>query len=317
MSRALIVSAEAVLAAIVGGVVVGGALGWTLAGLAVAGAGGLLVARRARPAADREDDTGAAPLLAALRVQGVTSRSSGEVGVVSDGQGFAAGLELDVARGALLDLAALCAVADDDPSRPSAVQVRVTTYAPPTRRAGTTSAAAHRRLHVLLRLEPVWASDVVAGHGGGAKGARAALVAAVDRLAARLRRAGVPNRVLDPATFNALLAEDTAPDVQSRVFTADAAARTDLDRLLALTQRVTPERSIVSMCVDLAGGDQWRSFAAVLVGGRDPFQTDAAGAAVLADPCVLGVAPPAALAAVLPLGGGPGDLVSVLTLGRA
>jgi hypothetical protein len=269
----------------------------------------------------RSQDTGGNDLVTQLRVHGVTSRSSGDVGVVADGQGFAAGLELDVAKGALLDVGALCAVAAEDPSRPSMVQLRLTSYAPPgagaPRRARGPSMAVHRRLHVLLRLEPAWASDVVAGHGGGAAGSRAALVAAVDRLAARLRRAGLVNRVLDTGALNALLTEDTAAELRARVFTADPATRADLDRLMVLVQQVAAERAIVSLCVDLVSSDQWRSFGAVLIGGRDAYQTDAAGAAVLADPCVVGLAPAAALATVLPLGGGPGDLAPVLTLARA
>ncbi|HZC69213.1 MAG TPA: type VII secretion protein EccE [Jatrophihabitans sp.] len=319
-TRALIVAAEAALAAIVGGVVIGGVLGWAVVGVAVVVIAVAALLARSSWAAGRAPDTGAADLVTRLRVQGVPSRSSGDVGVVSDGQGFAAGLELDVAKGALLDVAALCAVAADDPSRPSIVQLRLTTYAPPgagaPRRARGPSMAVHRRVHVLLRLEPTWASDVVASHGGGAQGSRAALVAALDRIAARLRRAGIANRVLDTGALNALLTEDTAPELRARVFTVDLGARADLDRLIGLVHRIAPERAIVSVCVDLASSDQWRSFAAVLIGGRDPYHTDAAGAAVLADPCVVGVAPATALATVLPLGGGPGDLTPVLTLAR-
>jgi hypothetical protein len=322
-TRALIVAGEGALAAVVGGIVVGGGLGWALVGLAaLCVVIGPLAARGAGPVATPGEGAGAAGQIAKLRVHGVTSRSSGEVGVVSDGPGFAAGLEVDVAKGAVLDLAALCAVAAGDPSRPSVVQVRLTTYAPSApagmqRRAGAAAIAVHRRLHVLLRLDPAWAGDVVARHGGGAQGSRAALVAAVDRIGARLRRAGLANRVLDTAALNALIAEDTATDVRARLFTADAANGADLDRIIDLLQYVAPERSVVSMCTDLVSSDQWQSFAAVLVAGRDPYQVDEAGAAVLADPCVVGVAAPATLAAVLPLGGGPGDLASVLTLARS
>jgi hypothetical protein len=323
-SRLLIVAAEAGLAAVVGGAVLGGALGWTVAGAAVAAGGlGMLLAggRSVLGASGQHRD--AAELIANLRVHGAVSRSSGDVGVLNDAQGYAAGLELDIARGALLDLAGLCVLVADDPSRPSALQIRLTTYAPPAPGSGVfgrprgDSIAVHRRLHILLRLEPAWASDVVAAHGGGAQGSRAALVAAVDRLAARLRRSGVLNRVLDTAALTALLAEDTAADLRARVFTADVDTQADLDRLIGVLQQAAPERSILSVSVDLASSDQWQSFAAVLVGGRDAAHTDAAGAAVLADPCVVGVAPASAGTAVLPLGGGPGDLTSVLTLARS
>lgn len=321
-TRALVVAGEVALAAAVGGVVVGGALGWTIAALAVVPVAlgvamlrgsWLPTERRWRPTG--ADSTG-------MRVQGVLSRSSGEVAVIGDAQGYAAGVELDTTKGALVDLASLCASAADDPSRPSAVQVRVTTYAPSAPGSGTVrgraaTSALHRRVHIVLRLEPSWAGDVVASHGGGAAGGRAALVAAVDRLSARLRRAGTSNRILDPAALNALLAEDTAPELRSRVFAADASSQADVDRLVGLLQQAAPERSVLSVCVDLASSEHWQSFVAVLVGGRDPGRTDAASAAVLNDPAVAGVAPSAAITAVLPLGGGPGDLAAVLTLARA
>lgn len=321
-TRLLIVAAEATLAAVVGGVVLGGALGWTVAGAAVAAALGLVLARTGSLGSSGQHGDPAA-LIANLRVHGVVSRSSGDVGVINDVQGYAAGLELDIAKGALLDLAALGALAADDPSRPSALQVRLTAYAPPAPGSGVfgrprgAAIAVHRRLHILLRLEPAWASDVVAGHGGGAQGSRAALVAAVDRLAARLRRSGVPNRVLDTAALTALLAEDTAADLRARVFTADVGGQADLGRLIGVLQQAAPERSVLSISLELASSDQWQSYAAVLVGGRDAAHTDAAGAAVLADPCIVGVAPASAGTAVLPLGGGPGDLTSVLTLARS
>jgi hypothetical protein len=319
--RTLVVAAEAAVAAIVGGVVVGGAPGWTVAVVGVlAGALLGLVLVRAPARLGGRLSSAAADVASELTVQGVASRSNGEVGVVGDAQGYAAGVELDVVRGALVDLGALCAVVAEDPSRPSGLQIRVTTYAPPVppgtpprRHAG----AVHRRLHVLLRLEPAWATDIVARHGGGVQGSRAALVAAVDRIAARLRSAGVANRVMDAAAMNALVAEDTARELHTRVFAADAASRADLDRLGALLERVAPERAILSIGVDLTNADHWQSFVAVLVGGRDAAQADAASAAVLADPSVVGVAPPSAVATVLPLGGGPGDLAPVLTLARA
>jgi hypothetical protein len=322
-TRGLIVLAEVTIAAVAGGIVLGDALGWTVAALAVVVAGAVLIAARGswlRGAAEQLVDP--AELVSRLRVLGVQSRSSGDVGVITDGQGFAAGVEIDIAKGALFDLATLAGVVAADPSRPSAVQMRLTTYAPPApgsgffRRPPAAAVAVHRRLHVLLRLEPAWAGDVVAGHGGGARGSRAALVAALDRLAARLRRAGITYRVLDTAALNALLAEDTAADLPTQLFTADLGSPADLERLIGVLQRTAPERSIVSLCVDLASSDQWQSFAAVLIGARDAEQVAAVAASLLADRAVLGAAAPSALATVLPLGGGPGDLASVLTLAR-
>jgi hypothetical protein len=320
-TRMVVVAAEAAVAAVVGGIAVGGALGWTVAALgALAGAVVGLVLFDRRPRLMALQQPAANDVTARLNVHPVVSRSSGEVGVLGDAQGYAAGVELDIARGALVDLGALCAVAAADPSRPSALQIRVTTYAPPAPPGAAprrVAGAVHRRVHVLLRFDPAWTADVVAAHGGGAQGSRAALVAAVDRLAARLRGAGIANRVLDAAAVNALVAEDTSPDLHTRVFAADATSRGDLDRLAAVLERVAPERAILSIGVDLTNADEWQSFVAVLVGGRDAGPADAASAAVLADPSVAGVAPPSAIATVLPLGGGPGDLAPVLTLVRA
>jgi hypothetical protein len=322
-TRALIVAGEATLAAVVGGAVIRGSLGWTIVGVAVVLAAVVLAGVRGSWLSDTTDRSAdPAELLAKLRVVGVESRSSGEVGVIGDGQGYAAGLEVDISKGALLDLATLCGVVAADPSRPSALQMRLTSYAPPVpgsgvlRRPRGPSIAVHRRLHLLLRLEPSWAGDVVARHGGGAQGSRAALVAALDRLAARLRRAGISSRVLDTGALNALLAEDTAADLPTRLFVADPGSREDLERLFAVLQRTGPERSIVSLGVDLASSDQWQSFAAVLIGARDADQAAAVGSALLADSAVVDVAPPSAISWVLPLGGGPGDLASVLTLAR-
>jgi hypothetical protein len=319
--RGLVIAAEAAVAALVGGVAIGGALGWTIAVLAVGVAVLVPVAARASWFAIGPAHAGAAgELIAKLRVHGVQSRSSGDVGVISDGQGFAAGLELEIDKGALLDLRTLCGVLADDPSRPSAVQVRLTSYAPPMpgtlRRPRPASVAVHRRLHVMLRLEPTRAGDVAARRGGGAYGSRAALVAAIDRLAARLRRAGIAARVVDSDALSALLAEDTAADLRARVITADPGSRDDLVRLIGLLQHTAPERSVLSVCIDLESNDQWQSFAAVLVAGHDASHADEVAAAVLGDACVIGVAPSSAIAAVLPLGGGPGDLASVLTLAR-
>src|SRR5206468_12649169 len=127
--------------------------GVLVAAAVLAGARGSWLSGGPRPVAP--DD--AVELISRLRVLGVTSRSSGDVAVISDGQGFAAGVEIDVAKGALFDLATLVGVAGADPSRPAAVQLRLTTHAPPAAGIGAArpavAVAVHRRLHVLLRLE--------------------------------------------------------------------------------------------------------------------------------------------------------------------
>jgi hypothetical protein len=322
-TRAWLLTGEVLLAAAVAGVALRSALGWTVLGVAVAIAlAAVAAARTGWPGEPRTVESDSERLLADLRVVAATSRSTGEVGVLADGQGFVAGLEVDLARGAVLDLGALCGMVGTDASRPSAVQLRLTTYAPPAppsgafRNARDLSTAVNRRLHLLLRLEPARAGDVVARHGGGAQGSRAALVAAVDRLAARLRRAGVGNRVLDAAALNGLVAEDTAGDLPRRLFTADLGEQRDLDRIVGVLDRAAPERCVLSVCVEFAGGDQWLTSGTLLIGSRNLDQAAAVAAALRGEGAVLAAAGPEALARVLPLGGGPGDLTSVLTLAR-
>jgi len=321
---AVIVTAEAVLAGVVGGVAIRGAVGYTIAGVAVLAA--VLIAAGARGSWLSEAgsaDIAPDQLLARLRVVGEVSRSTGEVGVIGDGQGYAAGLDIDAADGAVLGLDGLADLVCADPSRPSVLQVRVTSYSPPASRVSAARAAnlagvaVHRRVHVLLRLDPVWVSDVVARHGGGAQGARSALVAAVERLSVRLRRSGVANRVMDAGMLGALLAEDTAADLPVRRYVAEPGSSGDLRRLLNLLQRTGPERAVLSVCVDLAGNDQRLSRTALLVGCRDAEQAGVVQAALLADPAVTGGAPPELTAVILPLGGGPGRLTPALSLARS
>ena len=322
--RGVIVAAEAVLAAVAGGILVGGYPGWLIAVSGVL-VGLVLVAFAVRgrvgfadPAqAEIDPDT-------ELRVLRVSSRSSGEVGVLGDPQGIAAGLELAVRDGVGIDLDAVSKLVANDPSRPSALQLRVTGYAPPppsqaafARPSGSYAPVLHRRVHVLLRLEPVWASDVVRSHGGGAEGSRAALVAAVDRLAAWLRRHGIPNRTLDPDALNALLREDTSTDLVTASIAADPVSTHDLARLLDRLDRCGATRTVLSVCADLTVSDHWRTFAVLNLACTEPARLRPACRKILADPAALGVAPASALSAVLPLGGGPGDLTSALTLARS
>jgi len=326
-TRVVIVAAEGVVAAIVGGVAIGGTIGWIVVGLAIVSVPVLLVvAGRARRGRAGIGAPGSAEFLTRLRVLAVQSRSSGEVGVVSDGQGYAAGVEVEVRRGADLDLDLFGTIVAADPSRPSALQVRTTLQAPPVatrvmgaivlrRREG--SVAVQRRVHILLRLEPTWAGDVVESHGGGARGSRAALVAAVDRFSARLRREGIANRVLDAAAASQLLAEDSAPGRAARTLAADPGSPDDVARLTGLLAEVGPERGVFSVCIDLASSDQWQTFAALHVAARNARECDTAAAALLADPAVRGETTGEGIAAIVPLGGGPGDLASVLTLARA
>ena len=319
-----VVAVEVVVAAVAVGVARHDPFGWVLAAVFVLAAPLVLLVprRRRRPAVATTAD----PSLATgtrVRVLTATSRSSGEVGVVVDEQGYAAALEISLARGAVLDLGAVVADLAADPSHLCAVQVRITSYSPPGnhpahlggRRSGT-YVPVHRRTHLVLRFEPARARDVVQSRGGGSEGSRAALVAALDRAALRLRRAGIVNRIVDAAALDRMISEDTRADAANRLFAVDLAQDGDIQRLLDTLQVHRLQRSVVSLCVDLAIGDQWRSTGAVQITGTDEQSLDAATAMLRIDDALIGVAARVDITRVLPLGGGPGDLAAVVTLER-
>ncbi|WP_375484672.1 type VII secretion protein EccE [uncultured Jatrophihabitans sp.] len=317
---AVVIAAEAVAAAVVIGVARHDAFGWTLAALFVLAVPVLLLASRA---VGRHADEVRREPVSRVRVTTATSRSSGEVGVLVDEQGYAASLEVSLARNATLDLGAVVADLADDPSRLSAVQLRITSYSPsgtqPEQLGGRRRGQyvpVHRRAHLVLRFEPARARDVVQSRGGGSGGSRAALVAALDRAALRLRRDGIVNRVADAATLETLLGEDTRADVPTRLFAVDFAQGGDIQRLLDVVALHRPQRSVVSLCVEFAAADRWRSTGSVQITGDDERALDAVTATLRADDAVVGVAAPSDITRVLPLGGGPGDLAAVVTLER-
>ncbi|SHG12763.1 Putative type VII ESX secretion system translocon, EccE [Jatrophihabitans endophyticus] len=317
----LVLVVEGVIAAIAAGVALRGTFGWALVVVAALFVPVFVAWRRGRllrPVRVTDDPQ----LLQRLHVVGVTSRSSGDVGVVGDRQGYAAGLELTAASGARVDLGAVAADLAADPCHPSSVQLRITALAPPGtrtrgyggRRRGT-AVPVHRVVHLVVRFEPGRAGDVVESHGGGAAGSRAALVAALDRAASRLRRAGTPVRVLDTAAISAVLSDDTA-DVPARLLVADCTFAGDVQRLLDLLTGTAPQRSVLSLCVDLADADRWHTHAVVQVADPDAGLLASSVDVLRADDAIIGLAPRSAMASLVPLGGGPNDILSVLTLAR-
>jgi type VII secretion protein EccE len=169
-----------------------------------------------------------------LHVVEVTGRGAAPLGVIGDGQGFAAVLELEVAGNLRLDLAALAAQVRADPAELAGFQVLIEQFPLPAldvterfgptmvyRRLPTTAVPVLRRVWLVLRHEPLWAPEATERRGGGAAGARTALVAAAARLRVHLVDNGFQVHLLGLAATTELLAGVGDPSQQGR-FHADA-----------------------------------------------------------------------------------------------
>ncbi|HTI27207.1 MAG TPA: type VII secretion protein EccE, partial [Kutzneria sp.] len=126
-----------------------------------------------------------------LHVVEVTGRGAAPLGVIGDGQGFAAVLELEVAGSLRLDLAKLTRQVQADPAELAGFQVLIEQFPLPAldvterfgptmvyRRLPTSAVPVLRRVWLVLRHEPLWAPEATERRGGGAAGARTALMAA-------------------------------------------------------------------------------------------------------------------------------------------
>ncbi|MPQ97023.1 hypothetical protein GB931_03600 [Modestobacter sp. I12A-02628] len=276
-------------------------------------------------ATDRDD---AHRLPWGLAVSDVVSRTSGPIGVLADAQGIAATLEVDVgadpSASLRLPLGRVAALAAADPAALCSVQVRLTSGTPggAAGRTGSPAAAIWRDLgagavvrtaHVVLRLEPLRAPAVVAAHGGGAAGAEAALAAAVDRVSAALRADGLRNRPLDGDALTTLVRQMAVP--------AGRAGHVDVDpdeaaEVAGLFATATCTWAVLSVAVDVQDPRGWTVRGAGWLSGHDEAATAAAVAELAGHRAVrelpaAGTA--AAVALTLPLGGGPLDLLPLLT----
>ncbi len=228
--------------------------------------------------------------------------------MVVDGHGLAAALELAPVDVLDLDVGALAQALGQDASEPSVLQIRVVDAAPPLpaarRRArpvtayrGTIGpAAVHRRVQLLLRIDPLRAEDVVARHGGGITGAQSALIAALDRLAALLRAAQLPSRVLDAEALTRLLAEDDAlpvreyldasrPRPQEVMELVGAVTASGCDRSVTSIQLALRDRAArpeVTILLAATGGDVLAEIVPALLGRAGLTRTDPARAALAA-----------------------------------
>ncbi|MGQ0774722.1 MAG: type VII secretion protein EccE [Pseudonocardiales bacterium] len=257
-------------------------------------------------------------------VQRVT-RNGPALGIAGDGQGFAAVVELRESGALRVDLAQLASHVADDPAELAGVQVLVEQFAA----LPTTGRPLARRTFVVLRHEPMWAPEAVQRRGGGADGARAALVAAVARLRLRLSDAGVGTTTLGRDEFLALLRTlgDPSPTAElSRdawvtpagahcCLAASVSSSEDWSRLLHAAGAGPADRSVVSVAVDLDGRvTQTRS--AVRVVATD-HRRAAEARSLLLDTgltVALSLEQATGVVATLPLGGGARPLASAIGL---
>lgn len=172
----------------------------------------------------------AGALFPALGVVGCGDRNGRRTGVVGDGRGYAVVLELPAGAYPELPVGLVAELLDDDAARPATVQLLLEQHGlPPWDFHGRFEPTlAYRQLPVparpvairswlVLRYEPWEAPEVAEARGGGAEGARAALVAAAARVSARLGSLGVSAVPLDAEAATQLLRQlgDEDPNGQA------------------------------------------------------------------------------------------------------
>ncbi|MET2719051.1 type VII secretion protein EccE [Streptomyces harbinensis] len=157
-------------------------------------------------------------LLPALDITAVTDRNGPPVGVLADGRGHAAVLAFPGGTVPSLPVDLIAHALTEDPARPAAAQVLVEQFGVPPwdfhyryqptvayRQLPSEGRPVAVRAHLVLRYEPLDAPEAAARRGGGAVGGRAAVVAALARLRARLAAQGMPSKPLGPEETAALL----------------------------------------------------------------------------------------------------------------
>lgn len=245
LGRGRLVAVEAALGAAVGGVAVGGAVGWPVAacgGLALcttlARSRGQWLTDRVhgwpRPVPAAPGSTGGMGALTQvaprLGVAECADRNGAPLGVAWDGQGFAAAVELDATMPLRIDLAALARQVAQDDAEVASVQLLVEQVrVPPLDAQGFEPTASYRwqapadlvlvhRVWMALRHEPIWAPHAAARRGaGGADGARLALGAALARLRVFLTGRGLSALPLDAAAMTQVLRTVGDPSAAGQV----------------------------------------------------------------------------------------------------
>ena len=363
--RATVVFVEAVLAVAAAAVAVQSVSGYVVAGAAlVIGVAGL-VRRRGRglvdvlrdrfrdpvlarqpAAAPTGPDAGiAGSLLPGLHLAEVATRSGPGIAVVGDGQGFAVLLVAEVGSAHRWTFGELVRVLTDDPARPAAAQLLVEQCGPgrddpdfaPSRTYRALPVAGiplWNRVLLVIRHEPTWAPEPVATRGGGAIGARNALVAVAARVVAAAAREGTRLRPAGLDEAAALLRElgDPAPAAEvgpEAIITQHGCHRTlsvplqgedALGEALRAAAELDVDRSVLSLTANAIDHSACAAVRLVAAEGERPAADRLAAAAdrLTSD----GIATPlpdaqdAGMIATLPLGGGARSLADLVNQER-
>ncbi|MFX4295061.1 type VII secretion protein EccE [Streptomyces bohaiensis] len=244
-------------------------------------------------AAPREDLGLVHRLLPALDVVPVPDRNGPELGMVADGRGSAAVLELPGGALPSLPVELLAAWLRDDPAAPAGAQLLVEQFGLPPwdllyryrptlayRQLPAQGVPVAIRSWLVVRHEPLDAPESVVRRGGGVRGAGAALAAATARLRSRLAAAGVPATPLGPERARAVLrqtgdavgAGEPGPGCWAGraathcVAAAEVASGHDWARLLGGLGQAAADRVLVGAAVALHDGEPRVRAAVRLVG---------------------------------------------------
>lgn len=242
------------------------------------------------------------------------------VGVLGDGQAFAATLDVDPRRIGDLNLDGVRTVLARDPAQPSGAQLLI--EQPGVARQSTSD------LRVLLsvRHEPLWATRSVAERGGGTLGACRAVTAAAVRLRQTLAGRGIGARLLDRRQLRDVLAALgdhrqlfadawTSNSATHCALSSPTVTASDWHRLRSAATTTRADRVVIARWLDV---DDGRAGTTIRLVATDPSTAAAARNGLLAT----GLArartgeQPAAIAETLPFGGAPRPLVSALRRAR-
>ncbi|MFD9888487.1 type VII secretion protein EccE [Amycolatopsis sp. NPDC059027] len=306
------------------------------------------VLRRTPPAPTRSSTSGLPGLVALshslpeLRIAEAEIHSGQTVGLLEDGQGFCAVLEINTGGAIHLDLGLIAAQLAADPAEPSGVQLIVEQFRAPSPGERFEPAGSYlglstpddplaRRVLLAVRHEPLWAPAAVTARGGGASGAGKAVAAATARLRRHLDRTGVHATMLAPRALYSVLAQlaDSGRSGSARDHAwitenaahcslfAELRSTSDLARLVAAAAATPADRSVVSVAVELSGR-MATTRAAVRVVSADHRRAAAARGALVATGLVTTLPGHQAdgLRATLPLGGGRRELIDALGVSR-
>ncbi|MFC0108304.1 type VII secretion protein EccE [Kibdelosporangium aridum] len=295
-ARGRIVAIEAGIGVMVAGAVLRNPIGWTLLGLGVAVLvlALLKVDKRVIAWLGREEPA------SAPQVINSANRNGPAVGVVGDGQGFAASLEIDTGAPVRLQLADLASFVADDPSELAGAQVLIEQFR-----------GLSRRVWIVLRHEPMWAQTAVEERGGGAEGARAALAAAIARLQVRLSDQNLPAAPLSSVELSTMFASVGDLKSSGASYCCLTANVSDWQRILQATAASSADISYVSVRVDGPPSE-----VAIRLVAADHRRVATARQEVLASGVAMDAEQREGLVATLPFGGGARSLVGAIGLVR-